>query len=450
MDPRVYGGSRGQGPEQASQGAKGRQLEDSSGASQRGRQDNPFNTRVKQEDSYGGQKIKQVGQRKNQDDLFAQQRGKQEDLFAQKGKQEDFFAQREKQEDLFGAGGNNQKPETSVRVEEKSYEGSRQPFLGVDSQRGGEREGRDNNFGNFLSNNETEYSRPWNLQQPNVAGGIELHGDPSHEVSHNPAIQTMVKMVTMLNFMKVELGETKTLRSKEQWRAAGAEFVGTFLFVYIGCGSVVATGMLYAEMTPSRLVAIALAHGLAISCLAGATGAISGGHLNPAVTLAFVVAGKENLVRAGLYAGAQIFGAIFGALFLKFSTPEYLRGNLGSQDISQYIFTSQGFLVEMILTFALVFVIFGVAVDRRGPGVIAPLPIGFVVLVDHIVGVPYTGASMNPARSFGPALVSGYFGSAHLVYWVAPCFGASMAAALYRYAFLEPAEAAAHLAAIPP
>lgn len=65
---------------------------------------------------------------------------------------------------------------------------------------------------------------------------------------------------------------------------------------------------------------------------------------------------------------AQLFGAVFGALFLKFSTPEYLRGTLGSQDISQFIYTSQGFLMEMILTFALVFVIFGVAVDRRGPG----------------------------------------------------------------------------------
>ncbi|EFJ06343.1 hypothetical protein SELMODRAFT_7799, partial [Selaginella moellendorffii] len=90
------------------------------------------------------------------------------------------------------------------------------------------------------------------------------------------------------------------------WRAAGAEFLGTLLFVYLGCGSVkYIAGMLGPGMTAARLVAIALGHGLAIAFLAGATGAISGGHLNPAVTLAFVVAGKETLLRAGLYVGAQ-------------------------------------------------------------------------------------------------------------------------------------------------
>ncbi|MCO5614040.1 hypothetical protein L7F22_068320 [Adiantum nelumboides] len=136
---------------------------------------------------------------------------------------------------------------------------------------------------------------------------VELHGQPATPPA---SVQTMVegavKLVTMLNFMKVELGDRKTLRSKEQWRAAGAELIGTMLFVYLGCGSVVATGMLSLGMSPSRLIAIALAHGLAIAFLAGATGAISGGHLNPAVTLAFVIAGKETLLRAGLYVGAQV------------------------------------------------------------------------------------------------------------------------------------------------
>ncbi|BFI43091.1 protein MpHIP [Marchantia polymorpha subsp. ruderalis] len=274
----------------------------------------------------------------------------------------------------------------------------------------------------------------------------ELHAAPGAPV--NPALHTMVKMVTMLNFMKVELGETKTLRSKEQWRAAGAEFIGTLLFVFLGCGSVVATGILDSKMTAARLVAIALAHGLAITFLAGATGAISGGHLNPAVTLAFVVAGKESLLRAGLYVGSQIFGGIFGALFLKWCTPESMRGTLGSHDVNPLIYGSQAFLMELILTFVLIFVIFGVAVDRRGPGVIAPIPIGFAVVVDHLVGVPFTGASMNPARSFGPAIVSGAFGTQHLLYWAAPGFGATLASALYRYVFLEPAEAALAAASV--
>eukprot|EP00249_Psilotum_nudum_P030930 c44202_g1_i1 orf=188-886(+) len=144
---------------------------------------------------------------------------------------------------------------------------------------------------------------------------VELHG-PEHARAPGsfetaPSVQTMVegavRLVSMLNFMKVELGDHKTLRSKEQWRAAGAEFIGTMLFVYLGCGSVVASGMLVPGMTAARLIAIAMAHGLAIAFLAGATGAISGGHLNPAVTLAFVIAGKENLLRAGLYVSAQFF-----------------------------------------------------------------------------------------------------------------------------------------------
>ncbi|XP_024382300.1 aquaporin TIP4-4 isoform X2 [Physcomitrium patens] len=248
---------------------------------------------------------------------------------------------------------------------------------------------------------------------------VELHEAGPFTDEHQPeAIQTMVKMVTMLNFMKVELGDHKTLRSKEQWRAAAAEFIGTMLFVYLGCGSVIASGMISRDMTCARLVVIAVAHGLAICCLAAATGAISGGHLNPAVTLAFVVAGKETLIRAGLYIGAQ-------------------RG-LGSHDIDKNVFDSQGLLMEIVLTFMLIFVVFGVAVDRRGPGVIAPIPIGFAVLVDHLVGVPYTGASMNPARSFGPALVSGHWGRSHIIYWFGPCFGASLASAIYRLGFLEP------------
>ncbi|KAG0555497.1 hypothetical protein KC19_12G173300 [Ceratodon purpureus] len=257
------------------------------------------------------------------------------------------------------------------------------------------------------------------------------------------AIQTMVKMVTMLNFMKVELGDHKTLRSKEQWRAAAAEFIGTMLFVFLGCGSVIASGMISRDMTCSRLVVIAVAHGVAICCLAGATGAISGGHLNPAVTLAFVVAGKETLIRAGLYVVAQLLGAVIGAWLIQSCTPQYLQRGLGSHDLGRSIFDSQGCLMEIMLTFMLIFVIFGVAVDRRGPGVIAPIPIGFAVLVDHLVGVPYTGASMNPARSFGPALVSGHWGRAHIIYWFGPCFGASMASAIYRLGFLEPSLAVA-------
>ncbi|KAG0582079.1 hypothetical protein KC19_3G032700 [Ceratodon purpureus] len=266
---------------------------------------------------------------------------------------------------------------------------------------------------------------------------VELHEGGLFD-DQPQALQTMVKMVTMLNFMKVELGDHKSLRSKELWRGAAAEFIGTMLFVYLGCGSVIASGMISRDMTCARVVIIAVAHGLAICCLAAATGAISGGHLNPAITLAFVVAGKETLIRAGLYVVAQLVGAVIGAWLIQSCTPAYLQRGLGSHDISKNVLDSQGCFMEIMLTFMLIFVIFGVAVDRRGPGVIAPIPIGFAVLVDHLVGVPYTGASMNPARSFGPALVSGHWGRSHIIYWFGPCFGASLASAMYRLGFLEP------------
>eukprot|EP00897_Mesotaenium_endlicherianum_P005573 jgi/Mesen1/5043/ME000025S04443 len=260
-------------------------------------------------------------------------------------------------------------------------------------------------------------------------------------------VEKAVRLVSTLNFMKVELGEYKSLRSREQWRAAGAEFIATLLFVYLGCGSVVATdsvaepgdaASLGEGMTGGRLVAIAVAHGLAIAFLAGATGAISGGHINPAVTLAFVVAGKETLLRAALYVIAQLLGAVVGACLLVSSVPDtWEEFTYGSHDLGQNVSPGQGLLVEIILSVVLVFVIFGVAVDRRGPGVIAPIPIGFAVVVDHLVGVPFTGASMNPARSFRPALVTGQWGRAHYIYWLGPCLGAALAAGIYRYIFLQ-------------
>ncbi|CAI5492646.1 unnamed protein product [Closterium sp. Naga37s-1] len=276
-----------------------------------------------------------------------------------------------------------------------------------------------------------------------------LQHDPGHD--ENGGLHTMVegavRLVTMLNFMKVELGEYKSLKSKEQWRSIGVEFLATLLFVYLGCGSVVASGVLETELTSARLTVIALAHGLAITFLVASTGAISGGHINPVVTLAFVVAGKENIIRGSLYIAAQLVGGICGAALLGASIPAADLGHLGTHSLGHGTSVGNAFLMELMLTFTLVYVIFGVAVDRRGPGVIAPIPIGLVVVVDHLVGIPFTGASMNPARSFGPAVVSGIWPQEHWVYWVAPSLGSALAAVIYRYIIMgttyKPPEAAA-------
>ena len=221
------------------------------------------------------------------------------------------------------------------------------------------------------------------------------------------------------------------------WRGPAAECIGTLLFVFLGAGTVVVTGGLLGEaLSASRLIAIAMAHGLAITLLVAATARISGGHLNPAVTFGAFVTGKISLRRAGGYALAQLIGAAAGAWLLAMVIPAALQGNLGAHGLGAGITPGSGVLAEIVLTFVLVFVVFATAIDPSGPGHLAPIAIGLAVLVDHLVGVPITGASMNPARSFGPALIAGVWTN-HWIYWVGPLIGALVAAFVYEAVFLR-------------
>jgi aquaporin TIP len=231
--------------------------------------------------------------------------------------------------------------------------------------------------------------------------------------------------------------DTQEFTSPAVLRAASAEFIATLLFVFLGAGTVVVTGGLIGEkLTSARLVAIATAHGLAIMLLVSATAKISGGHVNPAVTAAAWVTGKISQARAILYIAAQLLGAVAGALLISMVIPEGAQGNLGSHGLGSKVTAGGGLFTEIILTFALVFVVFATAIDPKGPGTIAPAAIGLTVLVDHLIGVPVTGASMNPARSFGPALVSGSWAN-HWVYWIGPLIGAILAGLLYERVFLN-------------
>lgn len=221
------------------------------------------------------------------------------------------------------------------------------------------------------------------------------------------------------------------------WRASLAEFVATLLFVFLGAGTVVVTGGLMQEgLTSARLIAIALAHGLAITLLVSATANVSGGHINPAVTFGALLTGKINLNKAIMYVVAQLVGATVGAFLLKVVIPAAAQGNLGSHGLGSNVTVGGGLVAEIVLTFALVFVVFATAVDPKGLGHLAPVAIGLTVLVDHLAGVPLTGASMNPARSFGPALVAGVWDN-HWVYWLGPLVGGALAALLYESIFLR-------------
>src|SRR5712692_1655154 len=245
--------------------------------------------------------------------------------------------------------------------------------------------------------------------------------------------------MTQFDFSAESLGLTSDDLGIKTWRAVLAEFIGVLLFVFVGAGSVVTvTGVL--KLDPSKdaaaLVAIALAHGLAIATMVAATARISGGHINPAVTFAMVITGRLKAAVGVLYVAGQLVGAVVGALLLKIVVVDSIEGNLGAHSLNTHALSSDGagLLVEIILTFVLVFTVFATAVDKRGLGNAAPIAIGLAILIDHFVGVPLTGASMNPARSFGPALVANAWGD-HWVYWLGPLAGGGLAGLLYHFVY---------------
>lgn len=227
------------------------------------------------------------------------------------------------------------------------------------------------------------------------------------------------------------------LSSRNAWREAVAEFVATLCFVILGVGAVVSSGIFLGDeetVTLSSMLVIALGHGMAIAIMVAATARISGAHLNPAVTFSAVLTRKIGVAKGGMYVMAQLMGAILAAFLIKAIIPDALEGGLGSHALGSGITSGAGLAIEIILTFILVFVIFATAMDSRGPVHLAPIAIGLAVMVDIFVGLPLTGASMNPARSFGPALAAGAWAD-HWIFWAGPLTGASLAALLYEYVF---------------
>lgn len=218
------------------------------------------------------------------------------------------------------------------------------------------------------------------------------------------------------------------------WKAVLAEAVGAFTLTFIGAGSILADHLTGGKV---GLAGIAFAHGLAIATMVAATGHISGGHLNPAVTAGFMVTGRQPVGRGLAYIAAQLVGASLAAMFLTMSFPEATRQavHLGTPSLGPNVTPGVGIVVEAILTFLLVFVIFGTAVDSRGPGSIASLMIGLVIAMDILAGGALTGAAMNPSRAFGPALFSNFWDNQY-VYWIGPLAGGVVAALLYQRVFV--------------
>ena len=213
-----------------------------------------------------------------------------------------------------------------------------------------------------------------------------------------------------------------------------AEAVGTFGFVFVGCAVVVVNGGF--PNSGIGLLGIALAHALALSVMVTATMTISGGHLNPAVTVGLLVARRIDPVSAVAYIITQLAAACAGAFVVKLLLPAAAvrAALLGVPVIASSVTLGQAIGIEAVLTFFLVSAVFGTAVSPDAPRV-AGFGIGLVLLFDILVGGPLTGAAMNPARAFGPAAVGGqWLGQG--VYWVGPLVGAVVAAVLWEWVLL--------------
>ncbi|BFZ02854.1 hypothetical protein BsWGS_05893 [Bradybaena similaris] len=211
------------------------------------------------------------------------------------------------------------------------------------------------------------------------------------------------------------------------------EFFGVAIFVFIGTS---------AACSPLAVEGVALAHGLTIALLVIGTGSISGAHLNPAVTLGIWIGGGIAPILAVLYVISQLIGAILGAAFALgvVGYSAYDKCNGGGHVLPDHIAPGQAFLCEVLLTALLVTTVLVAAVDSSSKNSLAPLAIGFAVTVDILAGATFSGASMNPARSFGPAVVvhNSSVWSYHWIYWVGPAIGAIVAGLIYRLLLASP------------
>ncbi|KAK1283201.1 putative aquaporin TIP1-1 [Acorus calamus] len=236
---------------------------------------------------------------------------------------------------------------------------------------------------------------------------------------------------------RIAVGSYEEAYHPDALRAGLAEFISTLIFVFAGQGS----GMAFSKLTdggattPAGLVVAAIAHafGLFVAVSVGAN--ISGGHVNPAVTFGAFLGGNISFFRGIVYWIAQLLGSTVACLLLKFST--------GGLETSAFALSADlgvwnAFVLEIVMTFGLVYTVYATAIDpKKGSlGTIAPIAIGFIVGANILAGGPFDGASMNPAVSFGPALVSWNWAN-HWIYWAGPLVGGGIAGLLYELVYIN-------------
>ncbi|XP_010429588.1 PREDICTED: aquaporin TIP4-1 [Camelina sativa] len=232
---------------------------------------------------------------------------------------------------------------------------------------------------------------------------------------------------------KIDLGSHNEAVEPDCIKALIVEFITTFLFVFAGVGSAMTTDSLVGN-TLVGLFAVAVAHALVVGVMISA-GHISGGHLNPSVTLGLLLGGHISVFRAFLYWIDQLLASSAACFLLS-----YLTGGMATpvHTLASGVSYTQGIIWEIILTFSLLFTVYATMVDPKKGSLdgLGPLLTGFVVGANILAGGAFSGASMNPARSFGPALVSGNW-TDHWVYWVGPLIGGGLAGFIYENVLID-------------
>jgi MIP family channel proteins len=221
-------------------------------------------------------------------------------------------------------------------------------------------------------------------------------------------------------------------------RNAVAEAIGVFALCFVGILAINNLGDV-----PGGLIGIALAHGLAIAVMIAALGHVSGGHFNPAVTLGLLLGKKITAAQAGIYVVAQLLGGTLAALVIAASADTATVAG-GTPVLAKGVSTGTGILLEAVATFFLVLVVYGTAVDKRAPASVYPFAIGLSLTAGILAIGPFTGAALNPARGFGPALIGGEWGGA-IAWIIGPLLGGVLAWAVHT--LLAPSESADAVAA---
>jgi len=234
----------------------------------------------------------------------------------------------------------------------------------------------------------------------------------------------------------IAVGTPQEATHPDTLKAGLAEFISTFIFVFAGSGSSIAYNKLTdnGPATPAGLISASIAHAFALFVAVSVGANISGGHVNPAVTFGAFVGGNITLLRGIVYIIAQLLGSIVASALLVFVT----ASSVPAFGLSAGVGVGPALVLEIVLTFGLVYTVYATAVDpKKGNiGIIAPIAIGFIVGANILVGGAFTGASMNPAVSFGPAVVS-WSWSNHWIYWAGPLIGGGLAGLIYEVLFIN-------------